>query len=145
MSSARVSARALAARGVTALLLLAVLLFLFSTGLFVRIPLALGLYVGDLVVLTLVVIFIAQAEKLASPLSSVIALALGANASAVGAVVQTVLRLVEVGVAYYALRRPPLILLSPLIGQDNASVVYDGFFLVLTCLVIYNFVKAIVR
>lgn len=145
MVSERVSSRALAVRGTAALLIIAVLLFLFSTGLFIRIPLAYGLFVGDLVVLALVILFVVRAEQLTAPLSSVISIALSVNASTVGAIVQAFLRIIEVAVAYYSLRRLPLLLLSPLIGYDNAGVLYDAAFLIAASLVIYNFVKAIAR
>lgn len=145
MVSERVSSRALAVRGTAALLILAALIFLFSTGLFIRIPIAAGFFIGDLVVLILVVLFIMRAEKLTAPLSSIVSIALSANVSTVGAIVQAFLRLLEIAVAYYSLRRPPLLLLSPLIGQDNAGIIYDAVFLVATSLVIYGFVKAIAR
>ncbi|MEM2245489.1 MAG: hypothetical protein QW498_03770 [Thermofilum sp.] len=145
MVAERVSSRALAVRGTAALLIIAVLLFLFSTGLFIRIPLAYGVFLGDLVVLTLVMLFILRAEQLIAPLSSVISIALAANANIVGAFVQSFLRMLEIAVAYYSLRRLPLLLLSPLVGSDNAGVLYDAAFLVAACLVIYSFVKAIAR
>lgn len=139
------SPRARAVRGTAALLIIAVLLFFFSTGLFVYIHIFLGLYVGDLIVLVLVLLFIVQAEKLTAPLSSVISSALSVSATSVTAVVRTVLRLLEVAVAYHSLRRIPLQLLPPMIGEHNAAVLYDATFLIATCVVIYGFVKALAR
>lgn len=145
MVSERISSRALAVRGTAALLILAVLLFLFSTGLFIRVPLSLGLFVGDLVVLALVILFVLRAEQLIAPLSSLISIALSASATIVGAVVQVILRLLEIAVAYYSLRRLSLLLFSPFIGTDNANTIYDAVFLVAACIVVYNFVKALAR
>lgn len=139
------SSRALAVRGTAALLIIAVLLFLLSTVLFIYIPLFAGLYVGDFVVLVLVLLFVVHAEKLVNPLSLVISSALSLSAHPVTAVVRTVLRLIAVAITYHSLRRIPLQLLSCTVGPHNASVIYDAAFIIVASVVIYGFIKALAR
>lgn len=132
-------------RGATALLLLTILLFLFSTGLYIRIPLGYGFHLGDLVVVTLVLLFITKAEQLATPLSSLVSLALEVESRVVASIVQTILRLLEIAVAYYTLRRVFYLLAVPAIGLENSSIAYDSVFLVAACITVYNLVKSLAR
>jgi hypothetical protein len=141
----RVSSKGLAVRGTTALILLAIMLFLFSTGLYIRVPLGYGFHLGDLVIVALVLLFIAKAEQLVAPLSSVVSLALGVESRVVASIVQAVLRLLEIAVAYYTLRRVFYLLTVPAIGLENSGIAYDAIFLVAACIVVYNLVKSLAR
>uniref|UniRef100_A0A7C1T2N3 Uncharacterized protein n=1 Tax=Thermofilum pendens TaxID=2269 RepID=A0A7C1T2N3_THEPE len=145
MCAERVSSKGLAVRGVAALIMLAIILFLFSTGLYIRVPLGYGFHLGDLVIVTLVMLFIVKAEQLVAPLSSVVSLALEAESRVVGSIIQAVLRLLEIAVAYYTLRRVFNLLAVPIIGLENSYIVYDAVFLVAACLTIYNLVKSLAR
>jgi len=139
------SAKGLALEGLTALAILAALLFLFSTGLWISIPQSSRLQVGDAVVVTLVALFIYKSEKLVPPLAAVMSLGLQIDVQKVSIALQGFIRLIYLAVAYFALRRTSLSLLTMALDSANAGVVYDAVFTVLILFNVYDTVRKAVR
>lgn len=141
MARTQRSAQGLTIEGITALLVLAVLLFLFSTSLWISIPPSSRVQVGDFVVTALVVLFAYRAEKLVAPLSATISLGLQLNVQKVSVLVQGFLRFLYLAVAYFSLRGTSIRLLTLVLDNTNAHVVYDAVFTVLILLNLYDTVK----
>ncbi len=139
------SARGLTIEGLTSLVILAVLLFLFSTSLWISIPQSSRLQVGDIIVIVLVALFIQKSERLVSPFSAVVSLGLHADVKKVSVLLQGFLRFIYLVVAYFSLRRTSLNLLILVLDSTNAGIIYDAVFTVLILLNFYNTVKKVVK
>ncbi|QOJ78576.1 hypothetical protein IG193_07410 [Infirmifilum lucidum] len=139
------SAKGLTIEGLTSLVILAVLLFLFSTSLWISIPQTSRLQISDIIIVILVALFIRKSEKLVSPFSAVVSLGLHVDVKKVSVLLQGFLRFIYLVVAYFSLKRTSLNVLTLALDSANASVVYDAVFTVLILLNFYDTVRKVVK
>ncbi|MEZ0346734.1 MAG: hypothetical protein ABWK01_09300 [Infirmifilum sp.] len=139
------SAHGLAVEGVTALVIIAVLLFLFSTSLWISIPQTSKIQLGDFIIIILTALFIQRSEHLVSPLSAVTSLALHIDIKRTSAVIQGFLRFLSITVAYFSLKRTSINLLTMVLDYTNSHIIYDAVFITLLLLHLYYTVKKLVR
>ncbi|AKG38192.1 MAG: hypothetical protein ACP5II_01270 [Infirmifilum sp.] len=139
------SAKGLAIEGITALVILAALLFLFSTSFWISIPPNSKFQVGDIVVVLLTVLYIQRSEQLIPPLSAVASLALHVDVKKTSGIFYGFLRFLSIVVAYFSLRRTSLSFLTVFLDQNNSQILYDAFFTTLILLHVYSTVKRLVH
>lgn len=139
------SAQGLAVEGVTALVILAILLFLFSTSYWIALPPSSKLQVGDLIVIVLTALFVQKSEQLVSPLSAVVSLALHLDVKRISVIIQGFLRFLAIVVSYFSLKRTSISLLTMVLDSMNSHILYDAFFTTLLLLHLYYTVKRFAR
>jgi len=138
-----ISSRTLVIRIVSALVILFILLWLFSTSLFLPIRVYDEIYVGNIIVTLIALAFVVKVERLASPLSNEISLKFRLSSQKVGASLKWGLRLVSLAILYVALQGIFFKLLRTYFEQDVLSIIYNAVFVVVGSNIVYQVIKAL--
>ncbi|ABL77449.1 hypothetical protein [Thermofilum pendens] len=142
--SSHVTMRGLLVRGVTALAIVLALMYLFSTSLYIPVPVYKGVSVGNIVVAVLSIVFLIKAESLATPLASEVALHLKLQPGRVGGVAKWALRLLSLLVLYGGFFGVAVPVFDVFLEHHVSRVVYDSVFVVAAAVTVYELVKSAV-
>ncbi|MCI4408612.1 MAG: hypothetical protein JHC26_05945 [Thermofilum sp.] len=138
-----VSSKTVAIRVVSALVILLVLLWLFSTSLFIPIRIYREIYIGNIIVAVIAFIFAVKAEELASPLSNEVSLRFKLNSQKIGGSLKWGLRLISLVVLYVGLHGVLFQILTWYFEHNVSSTIYNSVFVVTGSVIVYQVVKAI--
>uniref|UniRef100_A0A7C1CFL8 Uncharacterized protein n=1 Tax=Thermofilum adornatum TaxID=1365176 RepID=A0A7C1CFL8_9CREN len=138
-----VSSKTVAIRVVSALVILLVLLWLFSTSLFIPIRIYREIYLGNIIVAVIAFIFALKAEELASPLSSEVSLRFRLNSQKIGGTLKWGLRLISLAVLYVGLHGVLFQILTWYFEHSVSSTIYNAVFVVTGSVIVYQVIKAI--
>lgn len=138
----KASATGLLVRNLTLLLILSVLLLLFSTVLWIDIPIAYGIYVGDIIVVVLAVLIILKLGSIVSPLTTIISRDLNVNTEKVGNLILHIAWFVSLAIAYYGFKRVYLLLATRFLDLRHSFIVYDAVFIILAAYLVYSLVRS---
>ena len=138
-----VSSKTVAIRVVSALVILLVLLWLFSTSLFIPIRIYREIYLGNIIVAVIAFIFALKAEELASPLSSEVSLRFRLNSQKIGGTLKWGLRLISLAVLYVGLHGVLFQILTWYFEHSVSSTIYNAVFVVTGSVMVYQVIKAI--
>ncbi|WP_288007149.1 hypothetical protein [Thermofilum sp.] len=138
-----VSSKTVAIRVVSALVILLLLLWLFSTSLFIPISIYREIYLGNIIVAVIAFIFALKAEELASPLSNEVSLRFRLNSQKIGGSLKWGLRLISLAVLYVGLHGVFFQILTWYFDHNVSSTIYNAVFVVTGSVIVYQVVKAI--
>jgi hypothetical protein len=138
-----VSSKTVAIRVVSALVILLLLLWLFSTSLFIPIRIYREIYLGNIIVAVIAFIFALKAEELASPLSNEVSLRFKLNSQKIGGTLKWGLRLISLAVLYVGLHGVLFQILTWYFEHNVSSTIYNAAFVVTGSVIVYQVVKAI--
>jgi len=138
-----VSSKIVAIRVVSALVILLVLLWLFSTSLFIPIRIYREIYIGNIIVAVIAFIFAVKAEELASPLSNEVSLRFKLDSQKIGGSLKWGLRLISLVVLYVGLHGVLFQILTWYFEHNVSSTIYNSVFVVTGSIIVYQVVKAI--
>jgi len=138
-----VSSKTLAIRVVSALVILLLLLWLFSTSLFIPIRIYREIYIGNIFVAVIAFIFALKAEELARPLSNEVSLRFRLNSQKIGGSLKWGLRLISLAVLYVGLHGVLFQILTWYFDHNVSSTIYNSVFVVTGSVIVYQVVKAI--
>jgi membrane protease YdiL (CAAX protease family) len=138
-----VSSKIVAIRVVSALVIILLLLWLFSTSLFIPIRIYREIYLGNIIVAVIAFIFALKAEELASPLSNEVSLRFKLNSQKIGGTLKWGLRLISLAVLYVGLHGVLFQILTWYFEHSVSSTIYNAVFVVTGSVIVYQVVKAI--
>ena len=138
-----VSSKIVAIRVVSALVILLVLLWLFSTSLFISIRIYREIYIGNIIVAVIAFIFAVKAEELASPLSNEVSLRFKLDSQKIGGSLKWGLRLISLVVLYVGLHGVLFQILTWYFEHNVSSTIYNSVFVVTGSVIVYQVIKAI--
>jgi hypothetical protein len=138
-----VSSKTLAIRVVSALVILLLLLWLFSTSLFIPIRIYREIYLGNIIVAVIAFIFALKAEELARPLSNEVSLRFRLNSQKIGGTLKWGLRLISLAVLYVGLHGVFFQISTLYFDHNVSSTIYNAVFVVTGSVIVYQVVKAI--
>ncbi|RLE59766.1 MAG: hypothetical protein DRJ35_05035 [Thermoprotei archaeon] len=142
METSRSSALGIFVRTLVLLIILSILLVVFSTRLWIDIPIGYGFVVGDLIVVALAIMIIMKLESIVAPLASIISQELHFNVQKVGMILLYMVRFISLAIAYYSFKRIYVLLAVRILSPDHILVIYDAVFVVLAAYLVYSLVKS---
>lgn len=128
----------------SAILLLAILLWVFSSKLWLDIPIAHSLVVGDIIVVVLTGLLIYNIIRLAIPVATIFSAYTPKHARRLSIVTYRLLELASIGIAYLSLKHIGFKILVFFLAIRDAIVIYDSIFVVLAAVLTYLVIKAAV-
>lgn len=142
MESSRTSALGIFVRTLVLLIILSILIVVFSTRLWIDIPVGYGFVVGDFIVIALTVMIIIKLESLVTPLASIISQELHLNVQKIGMILLHIVRFVSLAIAYYGFKRIYILLAVRVINPAHVLAIYDAVFVLLAAYLVYSLVKS---
>lgn len=132
-------------REISALAITAILGFLFSTILWIGIPVFMNVCITDLILAFIAVLFSARIENLSTALTSYIATSLNKKPEKIGGAVAWPLRLLSLIAIYLGFKRIFSIVLGSVFAVWDLAKVYDAIFVVIAALLAYQIVKSLTQ